>query len=327
MRRRLITAVVVALAVHAWGARPAGGQQNSPASGGSELGLDQEAQSSIDSDGGGADVGASFELTVDGGTPTTGSPAEGGPVGRRVATPQIRCSLWSVDDAGPSRELPTTESLRTLWDRRLPGTTALNVLRTCYDANGFIISSDPTTWAPGAEGEPPAPVIDPAVLAGAARSRLTFPAPVPRTSPDLEGGTFAQLPTAFWVEGWGASSASASAGPVTATVTATPVSQQWTIRDAVRRAEDSVVCDGPGAPAVDGQAGACGWTPSHSSAGQQTRGGSAGEPCFPTTVTVTWDVGWQANVPGAGGPLGQGTSSTDTCLVVAELQAVVSEAG
>jgi hypothetical protein len=245
------------------------------------------------------------------------------------ASSQIRCSLWSLD-AGQNPvgdEMPTVESLQSLWQRRAPETTALNVLRVCYDAGGNIVSADPSTWAPPPEGSP-APLIDPAVLAAAARSRLAFPPPVPRTSPALDNGTYAQLPTAFWVDGWETASSSATAGPVTATVTARPVSQDWRIRDGLRGEGESVVCDGPGGPPLaSGQAGPCGWTPRHSSAGQTARGGSANEPCFPVTVTVTWDVAWTANVPAAGGSLGEGTSSADTCLVVAEVQAVASGTG
>jgi hypothetical protein len=37
-----------------------------------------------------------------------------------------------------------------------------------------------------------------------------------------------------------------------------------------------------------------------------------------------WDVSWQSNVA-PGGPLGEGTSTTSVCLVVAELQAMVVE--
>ena len=88
-------------------------------------------------------------------------------------------------------------------------------------------------------------------------------------------------------------------------------------------------CEGPGAAFDPGRPleaqlpPACGWTPNHSSAGQ---GQHSGEACFPTTVTLAWSVGWGSNI-GAGGALGEGTSSTDLCLVVAELQAVVVDGG
>jgi hypothetical protein len=136
------------------------------------------------------------------------------------------------------------------------------------------------------------------------------------------------LPTFFFVENWGDVSGQATAGPVTATVTATPVRQTWEIRDTFRGGTETVSCEGPGAafdpsrPLEDQLPPACGWTPWHSSAGQRQHGGVRGEACFPTTVTLAWDVSWGSNI-GAGGTLGEGASSTELCLVVAELQAVV----
>jgi hypothetical protein len=108
------------------------------------------------------------------------------------------------------------------------------------------------------------------------------------------------------------------------------VRQTWDIRDTVRDTTYSVTCEGPGV-AFDpstGDAppeGACQWTPPHSSAGQALRSETSGEPCFEATVTVTWDVAWDSNV-GEGGSLGEGTSSSTACLVVGEVQAVVTGA-
>jgi len=65
-------------------------------------------------------------------------------------------------------------------------------------------------------------------------------------------------------------------------------------------------------------AGACTWTPRHSSAGQQARNSATGEPCFPATVRVVWNVTW------SGGNLGNLTTAASTCIVVHEIQAVVT---
>lgn len=171
--------------------------------------------------------------------------------------------------------------------------------------------------------------VDPRVLAETARNRLTYPAPSGNTTPPMDPGTVAQLPTYFYVDNFEPVTASATAGPVTATVTATPTHQRWEIRDSVRDTTDTVECDGPGV-AYDPTSGAappagvCSWTPSHSSAGQSAESPQSGEPCFETTVTITWSVSWDSNV-GAGGDLGEGTSSSTACLVVAEVQAVVTE--
>jgi hypothetical protein len=108
---------------------------------------------------------------------------------------------------------------------------------------------------------------------------------------------------------------------VTVTAVATPISHQWLIEDPLRE-NQVVACDGPGA-VFDGTgappAGACAWTPTHSSAGQPDSNPTTGEPCFPATVTVEWEVTW------SGGVLGELDSSASTCIVVHEIQAVVSE--
>jgi hypothetical protein len=220
-------------------------------------------------------------------------------------------------------------ALQTAYDT--DGRQPVLVYRTCFDGAGSIVSAEETTWSPPAGGEAPV-LVDPEVLAGIARSRLSFPAPAVSTSPPADQGTYAQLPTFFFVENWAEVSAAASAGPVTATVTATPVRQTWEIHDTFRGATEAVSCEGPGAAFDPGRPleaqlpPACGWTPNHSSAGQGQQGGPRGEACFPTTVTLAWSVGWGSNI-GAGGALGEGTSSTDLCLVVAELQAVVVDGG
>jgi hypothetical protein len=175
--------------------------------------------------------------------------------------------------------------------------------------------------------------VDPLVLALRALSEMRLPAPLPGMSPSLEEGTYAQLATFFYLEEWAPMSNSASAGSVTATATAIPVSQTWEITDTYDgTASVSITCDGPGAPFDESRPYAaqvppeCGWTPRHSSAGQSQRGGSRGEPCFPTTVSLSWDVSWTSNI-GVGGDLGVATTSTEVCLVVAELQAVVTRDG
>jgi hypothetical protein len=215
----------------------------------------------------------------------------------------------------------TTAELQALFDAG--GGQPVRVRRTCMDARGNLISTLGDNWSPAAG----APVlVDPRVLAETARASFMFPAPVVVTSPPAGSGTYAQLPTFFTVQNWAPVSRGAVAGPVTATVTATPVRQTWTIRDSARGTAATVSCDGPGAAYDPGRPlevqlpPVCGWTPEHSSAGQSSAGGS-GEACFATTVTLAWDVRWTSNIA-PGGPLGEGTSTTNMCLVVAELQAV-----
>jgi hypothetical protein len=201
-------------------------------------------------------------------------------------------------------------------------------IQTCHDATGSMISSESILWAPAAGGGAPT-LVDPAQLAEMAREGMSWPSPTVSTSPPLEQGTYAQLSTFFHVDNWEpVTSPPATAGGAWATVTGTPVSQSWVIQDTHRGSSETVTCPGAGSlydqsrPYEAQVPPACGWTPTHSSDGQTHTNPQTEEPCFPATVTVDWDVSWTSNVV-PGGPLGQGSSTTSVCLVVAELQATV----
>ena len=319
MRRRLRLTVAVAGAAFVLGAATAVGQE---VGGGTGVGAGEDygASGELLPGGTSAEVGARFESTSSSGGGSSGAGSRGGSGITCQFVPQVVPSTPEFVSLGVA-------DLTAIYEQG--GSAPLPGVRSCYDASGQVIAAEVTTWAPGAGGPGAAPVIiDPAVLAEIARSRLVFPGPVVSTSPPAGEGTYAQLPTFFFVENWGDVSERATAGPVTATVTATPVRQTWEIRDTFRGGTKTVSCEGPGAafdparPLEEQLPPACGWTPRHSSAGQGQRGGVRGEACFPTTVTLAWDVRWGSNI-GAGGALGEGTSSTELCLVVAELQAVV----
>jgi hypothetical protein len=227
------------------------------------------------------------------------------------------------DDAGfePDPGLPVGEPVLACFDD------------AAFDA-GVVAATDMAECLPDPpddDGDGPG-LVDPLVLALQAFSEMDLPAPVPASSPPLDDGTYAQLATFFYLENWESMSNSASAGAVTATATAEPLSQTWTINDTFDGTSTSVTCEGPGAPFDPSRTyqaqlpPECGWLPKHSSAGQTNTGGARSEPCFPTTVSLSWGVTWTSNA-GAGGDLGVATTSTEVCLVVAELQAVVTQHG
>jgi hypothetical protein len=325
MRGRLSAALVVVTAsVLIWSASAARAQ-TSGGGGGTETGDDQSATGELLPSGNAAEVGAGFVSPRTGGGGNSAAGGEGGSAGSGGITCRFVPHLPGGGPGGYAEA--TVGQLTALYNDQ--GRQPVLGLRVCSDASGQIVDQGFTTWAPGAGGPGgPVVVIDPAVLARIARSRLVFPGPLVSTSPPADQGTYAQLPTFFFVENWGDVSEQASAGPVTATVTASPVRQTWAIHDTFRGGTETVSCEGPGAafdplrPVEDQLPPACGWTPRHSSAGQRQHGGAQGEACFPTMVTVAWDVRWGSNI-GAGGVLGEGTSTTELCLVVAELQAVV----
>jgi hypothetical protein len=183
--------------------------------------------------------------------------------------------------------------------------------------DGVIWVPTPTAGPPGAA--PPAPAVDPAVLAQQAENSMRLPSPQIETNPS--GQAVVNLPTWLWL-GQGTSnpeSVSASVGTVTATATATPEQVQWTMGDG-----GSVVCAGPGSA----------YQPSVPAASQTTdcsytyRRSSAGEPnsaAFPVTATVTWGVTWTAQGAPGGGVLSPLTTSSSTSLPVEQIQSVSSD--
>jgi hypothetical protein len=235
----------------------------------------------------------------------------------------ITCRLVAPTGFNQGAVLLTVEDLTAMYES---SGGPVPVVRTCHDATGSMLSSENIMWQPSDGG--PVALVDPEVLAQWARERMSWPSPSVATSPPVNEGTYAQLSTFFHVVNWEpVTSPPATAGAAWATVTGTPVRQSWVIRDTYRGTSETITCDGPGSfydPSVplEAQTPACGWTPTHSSDGQTHTSPHTGEPCFPATVTLTWDVSWASNVV-AGGPLGQGTSDTSVCLVVAEVQATV----
>jgi hypothetical protein len=325
MRSRLIVfaALVLAWSSLAIGGAPSVEAQEQTSSRGGIWGPDGFA--SGDNEGGRPSVQAGFNTTTGG----------VGPPARRSSGTPITCeyflagAIGGTGGDGSQTADPTQASvdhLRDLYDDSVAnGNADVRVFQVCMQG-GTVVSRRWVNWAPNEGGT----LMTPEELMEIARSWLEFPPPSGATAPPMDPGTVAQLPTYFWVDNWAAVSESASAGPVTATVTATPVRQTWDIRDDVRDTNYTVACEGPGVafdPASGGPPpeGACQWTPPHSSAGQSVRSEVSGEPCFEATVTITWAVGWDSNV-GDGGSLGEGTSSSSACLVVAEVQAVVTGA-
>lgn len=221
-----------------------------------------------------------------------------------------------------SRDFLATEYERV----KAAGGGKLPVTRVCQDIGGGNPTATPLLWPIDGDTNN---LVPPTVLRDMAKNRLWYPRPVGDTSPSLGTGTFAQLPTFFWVSNMAPGpTARAEAGAAWAEVRATGAKQTWTIADS-RRGASSFSCDGPGvqfdpSTGADPPAGACSWQPPHSSAGQQTRAAS-GQACFPMTVTITWDVEWRSSQNGAWQFLGTGTSEAGTCIVVQEIQAVVTD--
>lgn len=194
-----------------------------------------------------------------------------------------------------------------------------------YDADGQVQFSETGRWlqkvCPGVGAVavggqfiiPEGGAVDVEALAEEALASVSIPGPAIRTSPELDR-IYVRVPTWLWVDGtwWHGYQATASAGRVTATVTATPRSSSWTLGDG-----STVRCDGPGIawhPGLPEDATSCAHTYTTSSAG---RPGDT----FSLSAAVQLDVSWTSNI-GQGGTLPAISRTSTQPIVVGEIQAV-----
>jgi hypothetical protein len=164
---------------------------------------------------------------------------------------------------------------------------------------------------------PAAPPVDPVELASDALQRTPLPEPQITMAPSPGIPQLVNLATYLWLppEQWQPETASATAGGVTSTVTATPMRVVWDMGQG-----DTVVCNGPGLPyrpdlPDERQPSDCHFTYRASSAGQPGQ-------AFTVTATVEWETTWAvAGAPG-GGSLGTVSRSSSIDVRVAELQSL-----
>lgn len=182
---------------------------------------------------------------------------------------------------------------------------------------------------PGTPGPPPPP--SPAQLAQIAYGEIRLPAPGLQLSPSTQANPaipqIVGAPTWAWVpsSSWAPLSATASAGPVVVTATASPAMIRLSYTDGGQTSTTG--CRGPGTPYSDGLAGRespaaplsaaspdCGWTYRHPSA--RAPGGRV-----PVTGVVTYNVTWTVTGAPGGGDLGPLNSPPTTYSVpVSEIQ-------
>lgn len=164
------------------------------------------------------------------------------------------------------------------------------------------------------------PAVTPEELMEVAEGELKVPVLRPGTAPPLGQDGLVGLPEWYWVRAarWHAINVTVSAGPVWATVTATPTGMTFDPGGGLAGGS----CDGPGVPYSAGGASqsACTFTYDQSSATQP--GG-----IYAAAVTVTWLVTWTGS-DGNGGTLNDGLQvAFPFALRVAEGQALVTGSG
>lgn len=177
----------------------------------------------------------------------------------------------------------------------------------------------PPIWVTNAQ--PQAGPVNPAVLVQQALSHLPLPAPTIEMAPPPSQDQLVNVSSWLWINrsAWQSLSATATAGPVSTTATATPAEVVWQMGDG-----HSVTCLGPGTPYDSSNPNAttdCSYTWTQSSAGQP--GG-----VFHVTATVYYRAAWVAAGAPGGGSLGlvPGPSS-QVAVRVAESQAINNSPG
>lgn len=248
-----------------------------------------------------------------GARPVSSGGSGGGAGGGSVAT----CTA-ADGTVGPVGYVPVSQDLL---DSEKKANAAQNngayYWKTCggQDASGRGNFLAGATFLPNGTRGPAPVVVDPAALAQEALQRVPLAAPDIKMAPDPSIPQLVNLPTFLWIPAgqWQPQAASASAGAVTSTVTATPKRVVWDMGQG-----DTVTCDGPGEPYVpslpdDAQPSDCKFTYPASSA-------RAPDKTFTVTATVEWGVTWSASGAPGGGDLGISRRTSATTVRVAEIQ-------
>lgn len=195
-----------------------------------------------------------------------------------------------------------------------------------FDADGNRRHSETGRWlaqdcpisAPRAVGGvlvvPEGAEVDIEALRTEALSTVPISVPLISTSPSADARLYTQVRTWLWLsESWWRSySATANAGRVSVSVTASPVRAEWEAGDG-----DGATCGGPGVEWRRGMrddATYCSYTYRHSSAGEE---GDA----YRLAVRVWFEVSWTSNT-GVGGTLADISRSASRPVQVGEVQAV-----
>jgi hypothetical protein len=178
-----------------------------------------------------------------------------------------------------------------------------------------VIDPMPPFWVTGAQPAAVTVQVNPVVVAQQAAQQLGFGSPTIEMAPPDGSPQLVRVASWLWIDPgqWRTLTASAAAGPVTATATATPSKVVWDMGDG-----NSVTCDGPGTPysAADPNATTdCSYT--------WPQAGS-----FTVTATVYWSVTWTATGAAGGGNLGvQAGPAAQVPVQVTESQAINTATG
>jgi len=191
---------------------------------------------------------------------------------------------------------------------------------TCVDvASGAQVTQ--TVWVTGA-APAPTPQVDPRTLALQAENSIQLPRPTLGTNP--AGTSVVDLRTWLWINPsiWHGASVTATAGAVSATAVAEPVSVRWTTGDG-----GQLVCPGPGSAyawwlPASVQSTGCAYEYLRTSAGQPALDGNPDHGTYVVTATVEWAVSWTSTGIAGGGSLPTLLTSDAALLRVVQVESV-----
>lgn len=175
----------------------------------------------------------------------------------------------------------------------------------CFDQEGNIVSAE-IVWRAAA--------VSASALASDAWDVTRIPLPDINLNPSEERHQVVNVATWMWLDDWSPVSATASAGDVTVTVTATPSHVEWDMGDGT-----VVTCAGPGTPyderrPAPEQSTDCSHTYTRSSASQP-------DVRYRIEATSFWRVTW-VSTTGESGDLGVVGRTSTVRIQVAEIQAL-----
>ena len=179
-----------------------------------------------------------------------------------------------------------------------------------------VLNPMPPFWVSGAQ-PPAAGAVQqaPVVVAEQAAKQLGLGSPTIEMAPPDGSPQLVGVASWLWLGpgSWRTVTASATAGPVTTTATATPAKVVWNMGDG-----DTVTCDGPGTVY---SASAPNATTNCSYTWGQAR-------TYQVTATLYWSVTWTAAGAPGGGNLGlQAGPATQVAVTVTESQAINTPTG
>lgn len=187
------------------------------------------------------------------------------------------------------------------------------VIPTC--AGPGVIDPMPPVWVTGAQPAAAVVQVNPVVLAQQAVKQLGFASPTIEMSPPAGSSQLVRVATWLWIDpgAWQTLTASATAGPVTTTATATPSKVVWNMGGG-----DTVTCAGPGTP----------YHPSDPNASTDCSYTWPQAGSYTVTATVYWSVTWTATGAPGGGNLGvQAGPPAAVQVAVTESQAINTPTG